>query len=63
MVFWNMQIKILYILSHTDNDKDWLQYLGHHLHNFREAYLGNLRNKQYNGKNTKSELCFTRQLF
>ena len=49
MVFWNMQIKILYILGHTDNDKDWLQYLGHHLHNFREAYLGNLRNKQYNG--------------
>ena len=26
MVMWNLQIKILYILGHTDNDKDRLQH-------------------------------------
>ena len=26
MVMWNMHIKILYILGHTDNDKDRLQH-------------------------------------
>ena len=26
MVMWNLQIKILYILGHTGNDKDRLQH-------------------------------------
>ena len=26
MIMWNLQIKILYILGHTDNDKDRLQH-------------------------------------
>ena len=26
MAMWNLQIKIIYILGHTDNDKDRLQH-------------------------------------
>ena len=31
MVMWNLQIKILYMLGHTDNDKDRLQHPEHQI--------------------------------
>ena len=53
MVMWNLQIKILYILGHTDNDKGRLQHANSKsrllLHNFREVQLGN---KQLSSSNT-----------
>ena len=27
MVIWNLQIKSIYMIGHTENDKDKLQYL------------------------------------
>ena len=49
---WKLRIEILYILGHTENDKDRLQHPNRkselRLRNFREVYLGN---KQLSGSN------------
>ena len=52
VVMWNLEIKILYILGHTDNDKERLQHPNSksdlRLRNFGEVYLGN---NQLSGSN------------
>ena len=54
MVMWNLQIKILYMLGHSDSDKDNNRESKSdlRLHNFIKVYLGT---KQLSGSNKLTE--------